>query len=86
MFLKQNCLNNPNSCPSKRGVGNSSRKGVMWQLGGNADSLAPPALLSQNLHFTKWTSCSAWWTFPGDVMLQNMGVRIIISPWWLSAW
>ena len=26
-----------------------------WQLGGYADSLAPPALLSQNLHFTRLT-------------------------------
>ena len=36
----------------------------MWQLGGNADSLAPPALLSQNLHFIKWTLLQRLVDFP----------------------
>ena len=26
-----------------------------------------------------WPSCSSWWTFPGDVMLQHLGLRVIIS-------
>lgn len=36
--------------PLKCGLG-KSKEGL---LGGNADPLAPPALLNQSLHFTKW--------------------------------
>ena len=55
MFLKQDWLNNNTaSCLSNCCLGNS-RKGITWQLGGNANSLAPPALLNQNLDFNKWT-------------------------------
>ena len=66
MFLKQNWLNNyPSSFPSMPGLSNS-RKGLTWQPGGNRNSLVPPELLNQNLHFTKWTflqllvDCPGW--------------------------
>lgn len=63
MFLKHNWLNNNQFLAPQNRLGNS-RKGVTCQLGGNADSLAPPALLSQNLHFTRLTFLQLLVDFP----------------------
>ena len=45
----------------------------MWLLGGNADSLAPPALLSQNLHFIKWTLLQRLVDFPRGCDIAEPG-------------
>ena len=63
MFLKHNWLIITQFLTPQNHLGNS-RKCVTCQLGGNADSLAPPALLSQNLHFTTCTLLQLLVDFP----------------------
>lgn len=87
----------PSSCPSKCDLGNSLKgRGVTWQLGRNADSLAPPTLLNQQVHFDRWTLLQCLVDFPrwhdaagpgGNSQYLSLVVEHLLTHWalWLGS-